>query len=90
MSIRDRICEHLGEDIMFLEPAAYDEAIIGLAERAGGLVAVAYDRDKVVEILCRDMPEQEAEEFYGFNIADAWIGEATPVFIDTVYTKQSN
>jgi hypothetical protein len=39
-----------------------DAAIIGIAERAGGMSVVAYDRNMVIDILARDMPREEAEE----------------------------
>jgi hypothetical protein len=84
MTTRERIGEWL-EEALFLEPSAFDAAIIGVAERAGGLSVVAYDRTAVIDILERDMPRDEAEEFFEFNTIGAWMGECTPVFIDTRY-----
>jgi hypothetical protein len=66
-----------------LNPQAFDEAIIGTCERSGGMHAVAYDRCRVVDILARDMPREDAEEWFEFNILGSWMGEGTPVFIDT-------
>lgn len=83
---RARLAEH-NEDLLFLEPEAFDEAIIGLAERAGGMTAVAYDRTRCVDILARDMSREDAEEFFEFNTAGAWVGEHTPVFVDTRYAE---
>lgn len=79
---RQRIAE-IDEELLLLEPDMFDEAILGIAERAGGLVAVAYDRTRCIDILARSMPREEAEEFFEFNTLGAWVGEATPVFIDT-------
>jgi hypothetical protein len=58
-------------------------AVIGIATRADGLRVVCYSRDRVVQILmARDeMSEQEAHEYYEFNIACAWVGEKTPIFV---------
>jgi len=30
------------------------------------------------------MPEEDAEEFFDFNVQGAYVGEATPVFLDKV------
>lgn len=59
----------------------YDSAIIGTA-CVRGTDVVVYDRFKVIKILMRSMSEQDAEEFFEFNIAHAYVGEATPVFVD--------
>ena len=82
MSTREKIQSFDGE-LLLLEPACFDEAIIGVTERAGGMTVVAYDRMTCIEILMRDgMDRDEAEEFFEFNVCGAWMGDATPVFID--------
>ena len=59
----------------------FDEAILGVVERAG-LLAVCYDRNKIIQILMRDMNYEEAFEYYEFNILGAYMGEHTPVYLD--------
>ena len=61
-----------------------DDAIIGVATRPNMEDVLAYDVDKIIEILMKrdGMSYEEAYEFYGYNIASAWVGETTPVFID--------
>lgn len=86
MTTRENITEWLGE-ALFMEPSDFDEAIIGVAERAGGMNVVAYDRTLVIDILARSMPREEAEEYFEFNTIGAWMGELTPVFIDTRYAE---
>ena len=61
--------------------AEFDEAIIGVAERIGMEAVVAYDIDKIIKILARDMTEEEAVEYFDFNIIGAYVGERTPVYI---------
>ena len=78
---RNRLAE-MYEDLIFLEPSVFDEAILGVADRFGMPSVVAYDRSRVVDIYARDMPREEAEEFFEFNTIGAWFGELTPVFID--------
>jgi hypothetical protein len=82
MSTRELIAEML-EEAIFLEPATFDEAILGIAERFGMDPVVCYDRTRCIDILARDMPREEAEEFFEFNTIGAWMGDATPVFVDT-------
>jgi len=75
--IREELSEEYGE-LLFMTEAEFDEAIIGVEERAG---VVAYDIDKIIEILMRDMTEDEAVEYFEFNILGAYVGEKTPVYI---------
>lgn len=84
----------------------YDDAIIGLAERIGMEPVIAYDRNKVIDILAKDMnitlsdlsdselnngislqdkKYELAEEYFEYNIAGAYMGEFTPIFINTNY-----
>lgn len=57
-----------------------EEALIGTGKQFNQPVAV-YSKAKVLEILQRDMSEEEAQECFDFNIAGAYVGEATPVFL---------
>lgn len=82
MTTRERIADSL-EDALFLDLADYDDAIIGVAERCGMDPVVADDRTMVIDILARDMPREDAEEFFEFNTIGSWWGDVTPVFIDT-------
>ena len=68
-------------DLIILD--GFDEAIIGVVERIG-LLAVCYDRSKILRILTRDMSEIEALEYYEFNILGAYMGESSPVYLDVM------
>ena len=63
-----------------LKADGFDEAVIGVVERLG-TQAICYDTEKVIEILMRDMSEEEAWEYFQYNIAGAWVGEHTPFFL---------
>ena len=78
------------EEIADINPEAllcdgFDEAIIGMAERINLGPVVAYDVDKILGIMVeRDgMTYEEAIEYFDFNILGAWMGENTPVYIQT-------
>lgn len=91
MTTRDKIQSYLEtteQSAILLEPAIYDDAILGIAEQAGGPVAVAYDRQRCIEInMTMGMDRDEAEEYFEFNTASAYLGEGTPVFIDTRFAE---
>ena len=85
--MREKIASYL-EECLFLEPEMFDEAIIGIASCAGREDVVAYDRSRCIELLMAEgMDRDEAEEFFEFNTVGAYMGEMTPVFIDTRYAE---
>jgi hypothetical protein len=63
-----------------------DDAIIGIVEEFGNSPRILYSKDKILEILQkRDlMTEQEAEEFYDYNILGLHAGEQNAVFLVTI------
>lgn len=63
-------------------PDGFEDALIGLGTQGNRAVAVL-SWDKCVDILVeRDqMSYDEAVEFVEFNVAGAWAGENTPVFV---------
>jgi len=86
MTNKERLEEVVSDNTMTAD--GYDEAIIGTVERFGDAeTIVLYDKDKVMEILMKDMPEEEAVDYFYFNILGAYVGEGTPAFA-TIFTKQ--
>jgi len=66
-----------------LKMAGYDDCILGICTRFGQEPIIAYDRAKVLANLQRDgMSYEDAEEFFEFNQIGAWMGDATPCFVD--------
>jgi hypothetical protein len=68
-------------DIPLLFIDGHDNAIIGLA-RSFNTTSVLYDKKIVIKNLMEDMTEEEAEEYFEFNIVGAYVGEYTPTFMD--------
>lgn len=63
-------------EVIFLE--GLDDAMIGIADISGRPPVVAYDQDRVIDILCEHGASKiEAME----HIAGAYLGERTPVYI---------
>ncbi len=64
----------------------FESCVLGVAQRFGMDLVVAYDYDKCVALLMsRDgVSREEAIEYMEFNVTGAWVGKGTPVFISTV------
>ncbi len=81
MSKRDEMVEMSGDpDLLFMD--GFDDCIIGLTTGCDGNSVVAYDGDKVVESLMgMGMTNEDAEEYYSFNIECCYVGKYTPILI---------
>jgi hypothetical protein len=64
------------------DPNGYDKAILGLTDN-GQLV---YSKELMVESLLetdKEMTEEEAWEYLEYNCFCAYVGEQTPLFVNT-------
>ncbi len=68
------------EDLLLAD--GLDAAFIGTGARCGQPNVAVYDKDKCINILAENMSYEEAVEYFNFNIAGAWVGEQTPIFVD--------
>lgn len=60
-----------------------DEAIVGICHQFGRPPVAAYDLQKHLQILMgQGMSEEEAAEYWGFNVVGAYMGEGSPVWIE--------
>jgi hypothetical protein len=68
-----------------LKMDGYDDCIIGVSERFGQPNHIVYDLGKVLEkLVSQGLTEDEALEWYEFNMLGAYVGETTPSFLYTV------
>ena len=78
--------------LLFLEPrGVFDAFMVGVLEGIDcDVPRVVYDKEKILEHLIAEQREaganeDEAEinavEHFDFNIAGAWVGEQTPLFV---------
>lgn len=72
----DRIIEWFSED-EFLKADGFDDAIIGIDDSTMRLI---YSVSKCIEILSTQMSEEEAVEYFDFNVKGAYMGEKTPIW----------
>jgi len=70
--------EELPEDTLVAD--GFEDALVGFGWRLNTPIAI-YDRDKAVQILVREMTEEEADEYISFNVEGAYVGEGTPLFV---------
>ena len=71
-------------EALLLEPRSqYDHCIVGIGYRFNAGPLAVYDIEKVLQVLEKDgMTEEEAIEWYDFNIIGGWVGDGTPIFIN--------
>ena len=81
--IIEDIIEIEGEDNEILLADGFEDAYMGLARQFTKTPLAIYDRNKCIDILVnRDgMSEEEAEEYFQYNVEGAWVGENTPMFL---------
>ena len=76
--------EDIDDDLLWADGLL--NAVIGIATRADGMRVVCYSIEKIIEVFMKrdGMTEEEAYEFYEFNVACAWVGDKTPIFVETI------
>ena len=77
---RKEIEEKYGDEKMLFSDG-FDKAIIGVAHIQNKRI-VAYDTNKCIKILMKDMTHEEAVEYFDFNVAGSYVGKYTPAFIE--------
>lgn len=70
------------QDETFLMADGFDEAIIGVDETTTRLI---YSVSKCIKILMRDMSEEDAMEYFSFNVSGSYVGEKTPIWCSDNY-----
>ena len=71
-------------DEEFLIADGFYSAFIGINRGFNGGQLI-YDREKCLSVLQRQgMSWSEAFEFFEFNVAGAYVGEKTPIYLETI------
>jgi hypothetical protein len=79
MTIQEAI-DTLNEDEELILADGFEEAFLGIAIQFNTKFTV-YSRPKCIEILCKDMTWEDAEEYFEFNVQGAYVGDGTPAFM---------
>jgi hypothetical protein len=78
MTVLERIIEDYPE-AQFLKADGFDAAIVGFDVEEERLV---YDSTSVVQVLINEgMDDEDAWDYFFYNIAGAYVGKHTPLFI---------
>lgn len=74
--------DYLQEESVLLADG-FDDAFVGIGRKFGEPSAV-YDKAKCIEILMEDMSEEEAMEYFSFNLEGSYVGDKTPIFLEKI------
>jgi len=60
-----------------------EKAVVGITEEFGGIFRIMYSKSKIMDILKErdEMTEDEAYEFYTYNILGMHVCEQNPIFL---------
>ena len=68
--------------IGMLQMDGYDDCVLGTVTRFGMPSVLCYDLHKVIAKMVADgMDDEEAHEYFNYNMLGAWVGDGTPAFI---------
>ena len=82
-NIKKTLEKCLSDDETVLLADGFEDAFVGIGRQFGKPVVV-YDKNKCIQILINDgMSEDEANEYFSFNVEGAYVGESTPIFLES-------
>lgn len=79
------LLNELYPEMELISADGFDSAIIGITElKPAGVFVIVYSMSICLSILMdRDnMSYEEAVEYFDFNVAGAYVGEKTPIWVD--------
>ena len=73
--------ENLPDGVVLL--TGLEKAVVGITEEFGGVFRIMYSRSKILDLLqsLDEMTEEEAYEFYTYNILGMHVCEQNPIFL---------
>ena len=78
----DEYADDTGKRLLLAD--GFEDAIIGIGHQFNKS-AVVYDKEACIRILVDgEMTEEEAEEYFEFNVQDAYLGDGTPIFMSKI------
>ena len=82
-NLREYLAENYDENILLAD--GFDRAFLGVGRIFNGPPIAVYDKFSIINILRESgMKTFEAEEYFDYNIAGAFVGEGTPMFVETI------
>lgn len=83
MNVKEYLEEYYPDEEDLIMLCGLDEAFIGVGYMFH-TPYTCYDKQKIINVLMdrNCMTEEEAEEYFAFNIADLYAGEKTPIILE--------
>jgi hypothetical protein len=76
----DRLLKEREESVMFAD--GLEEAFMGIGYQNYSPVAI-YSKSKAIQCFIKEgMDEEQAYEYFNYNVAGANVGGATPIFLE--------
>lgn len=77
------IIDEMAEGAIVLD--GFDDCIVGISEEFGMEPRVVYSKQRIIQKMVETdlMTEEEAIEYFYFNIAGGYFGERNPIFLTT-------
>lgn len=81
-AVVEEFCEIVAPEEPIILADGHDRAFIGVAFINHTAIAV-YDQERTIDGIMQDsgMSAEDAQEFFDFNVAGAYVGERTPAFM---------
>lgn len=81
MSIINQLVKENPEALLMEPREDFDQAVVSITTNQEGQVVAVYDEVKIIDVLVdQGMTEDEAWEYFYFNIEGAYMGKNTPVY----------
>lgn len=76
---RQELSDRFDDALLFMTEVEFDDAVIGVSNTN----VVVYDADQVIAILMTTLKcdDQDARDYFDYNVAGAYVGEKTPIFV---------
>tara|TARA_R110000744_G_scaffold80705_2_gene158529 strand:- start:152 stop:418 length:267 start_codon:yes stop_codon:yes gene_type:complete len=79
--MREELQDGYDQPLLFAD--GFDDCIMGTADDFG-TIRVVYSIDKMIESLMSDGESySDAREYLEFNTLTAWVGETTPIYVES-------
>tara|TARA_R100001163_G_C5047450_1_gene184618 strand:- start:197 stop:490 length:294 start_codon:yes stop_codon:yes gene_type:complete len=82
LKLSPEVIEHLPENAVILD--GFDCCVVGVVNSVREQGLLLYDTEKIINLLQKrdNMSEEEALEYFAYNIRGAYFGEGSPLFLD--------
>ena len=76
----DRLLKERGESVLFAD--GLEEAFIGIGYQCNTPIAIYSYGTAILCLMRQGMSEEEAFEYFSYNIIGSYVGEQTPIFLE--------